>query len=284
MRLSACCACRPFARARIVSPGRYGAICFGCAIVPVLALLLGCVASPGIDESRLVDLTYPLGDETLYWPTAAPFRLEIKSAERTPAGYWYAANNFSTAEHVGTHLDAPYHFAQAGQKAGEIPLSRFIGPACVLDVSQKAQADADYRATVADLEAWEARHGTLPEGAILLVRTGWGRYWGDRLAYFGDDTPGDASNLHFPGLSRELAELLASERSVDAVGIDSASIDHGPSTDFIVHQVLFEAGIPAFENLASLERLPEAGATVIALPARIEAGSGAPLRAVALLP
>jgi kynurenine formamidase len=208
----------------------------------------------------------------------------VTFAGRTAAGYWYADNRFCSVEHIGTHLDAPYHFAEHGQTAGEIPVSRLIGPACVLDVSAQAERDADYRATVEDLQVWERRHGRLPGGAILLVRAGWGKHWGDRRAYFGDDTPGDASRLHFPGLSKELAELLVRERNVDAVGIDTASIDHGPSSDFIVHQVLYAANIPGLENLANLERLPEKGATLIALPAKIEDGSGAPLRAIALLP
>lgn len=254
------------------------------ALTLVLASAAGCSAPARIDDARLVDLTYPLGDKTIFWPTAQPFRLEVDHAGPTPAGYFYAANRFCTSEHGGTHLDAPYHFAEHGQKADEIPVSRFVGPACVVDVSARAAANADYLASVEDAKEWEKRHGRLPDGAIVLVRTGWGKRWGDRKAYLGDDTPGDASRLHFPGLGKDLAEFLARERKVDAVGIDTASIDHGPSKDFIAHQTLFAANIPAFENLANLEDLPESGATIIALPARIEGGSGGPLRAVAILP
>jgi len=258
-------------------------ICISLALFAPLAL--GCQArGPALDRMEVVDLTHPIGPSTLFWPTGEPFELQVKFAGRTAAGYWYADHRFCSGEHIGTHLDAPYHFAERGQTVDEIPASKFVGPACVLDVSAKAEKDADYRASVEDLKAWEQLHGSLPEGAIVLVRAGWGKRWGDRRAYMGDDTPGDASRLHFPGLSRELAEFLVRERRIDAVGIDTASIDHGPSTDFIVHQILYAADIPGFENLANLERLPETGATIIALPARIEGASGAPLRAIALLP
>ena len=249
-----------------------------------LVAILACGNPPTIDDSKLVDLTYPLGEDTIFWPTSRPFRFESRSAGKVEAGYWYAANVFTTAEHGGTHLDAPFHFAEHGWKADDIPVSRFIGPACVIDVAEEATADADYRVTVGDIEAWESEHGRLPEGAIVLVRTGWGRYWGDRRTYLGDDTPGNDKNLHFPGLSAEAARMLARDRTVDAVGIDTASIDAGPSADFIAHQILFEANVLAFENLANLDMLPESGATIIALPSRIAGGSGGPLRAVALLP
>jgi kynurenine formamidase len=258
--------------------------CAACSLSVALLALPACGGSAVIDESKLVDLTYPLGEETIFWPTSPPFRFESKTAAPTPKGYWYAANVFTTAEHGGTHLDAPFHFAEHGWKADQIPVSRFIGPACVIDVTEKASADRDYRLTTDDILAWESEHGRLPEGAIVLVRTGWGKFWTDRLAYLGDDTPGDDTRLHFPGLSKEAARMLVRERQVDAVGIDTASIDHGPSADFIAHQILFEANVPAFENLANLERLPESGATLIALPSRIAEGSGGPLRAVALLP
>lgn len=257
----------------------------GCALAAaVLAGGVACARPSAIDDSRLVDLTHPLGERTIFWPTEAPFQLEIKAAGRTPPGYWYAANRFCTAEHGGTHLDAPYHFAEHGQKVDQIPIAKLVGPACVIDVSEQAEKDPDYRATVEDLERWEERNGRLPAGAIVLLRTGWSQRWGSRRDYLGEDTPGDASRLHFPGFSKELAEFLVRERRIDAVGIDTASIDSGPSTDFIAHQVLFAADIPAFENLDNLGALPEKGATLIALPARIEGGTGAPLRTIALLP
>jgi kynurenine formamidase len=153
----------------------------------------------------------------------------------------------------------------------------------VIDVSAKAAADTDYRATPQDILDFEQAHGVIAAGAIVMFRTGWGSRWPDRKLYLGTGVPGDTANLHFPGLSREAAELLV-ERRVKGVAIDTASLDYGPSTDFIVHQVLNGAGIYGLENVANAERLPPTGATLIALPMKIEEGSGAPARIAAVLP
>lgn len=232
-----------------------------------------------------VDLTYPFDSTTIYWPTAQPFRLEIVSAQRTAAGYYYAANNFAAAEHGGTHLDAPVHFAEGRHATDQIPLAQLIGPAVVIDVARQADSSADYRVTSGDLAAWEGAHGSIPPGAIVLVRTGWGSRWPDRARYLGTTKTGLAAvpELHFPGLHPDAARVLA-ERRVNAVGIDTPSIDYGQSTTFDVHQILLGANIPGFENVAHLDRVPVTGSFVIALPMLIRGGSGGPLRIVALLP
>jgi kynurenine formamidase len=231
-----------------------------------------------------IDLSYAFDSSTIYWPTAQPFRLAVVSAQRTAAGYYYAANNFSAAEHGGTHLDAPVHFAEGQWTADAIPLERLFGAAIVIDVQEAVARDRDYRVSVADLEAWEGAHGKIPAGAIVLLRTGFGRFWPDRARYLGTTTTGAAAvpALHFPGLAPEAARLLVT-RGVHAVGIDTPSIDWGQSTTFATHQVLFAANIPVFENVAQLDRLPVTGSVVIALPMKIAGGSGGPLRMVALL-
>lgn len=244
-------------------------------------------AGPAIDLSgyRLVDLTYPFDDETIYWPTApSGFELDRLAYGPTAAGFFYAANRFCAPEHGGTHLDAPIHFAEGRQTVDELPLERLVAPALVLDVSEKAAADPDYRLTLADVAAFETAHGPIPEGSIVLLRTGWGERWGDRSRFLGDDTPGDASNLHFPAYGAEAARLLVEERRVAALGLDTASLDHGPSRDFPVHRVAAAANVPGLENVAHLEELPPTGAWVIALPMKIAGGSGGPVRIVALVP
>ena len=138
--------------------------------------------------------------------------------------------------------------------------------------------------TIADIEAWEQSYGKIPDGAIVLMRAGWGRFWPDRAAYLGSNTPSDAATLHFPGFSTEAATYLATERRIDGIGIDTASMDHGPSRDFIVHQIVNGANVYGLENLANLELLPPKGATVILLPMKIKGGSGGPVRVIALLP
>jgi D-alanyl-D-alanine dipeptidase/kynurenine formamidase len=248
-------------------------------------LKIAAVAPIDIRRAKLVDLTYPFDATTLYWPTATSgFDLKRLSYGRTEGGYFYSANSFCAPEHGGTHLDAPIHFAEGAWSADEIPLRRLLAEAVVIDVAQKAAANADYRLTPEDLRDWEKRHGRVPEGAIVLLRTGWGARWPDRKRYFGDDTKGDATRLHFPAYGKESAEILVRERRVAVLGVDTASIDYGPSKDFIVHQVAMGANVPALENVAHLEDLPTKGAWVVALPMKIAGGSGGPLRVVALLP
>lgn len=241
-------------------------------------------AAHAIDESKVIDLTYPFDEHTVYWPTAKPFHLEVVAAGKTEAGFWYAANNICLAEHGGTHMDAPIHFAEGKHAADEVPLQQLIGPAVVIDVRAQAAQNADYRVTVTDLEAWEKQHGQIPKGAIVLMLSGWGAHWPDKKRYLGTDQPGDVQNLHFPGFSREAAEFLVAQRDIDAIGVDTPSIDYGQSQDFIVHQIINGANKPGLENVAHLEQLPPTGATLIALPMKIAKGSGGPVRIIALLP
>jgi kynurenine formamidase len=252
---------------------------------PVGRLLAEPTNAPNLASGKVVDLTWPFDEKTIYWPTS-PSGFELKSISygRTPGGWFYASNAFCTPEHGGTHLDAPIHFAEKGRTADEIPVRQLIAPAAVIDARRQSAADADYRLTAEDVRDWEKRHGRLAAGTIVLLRTGWGARWPDRKAYLGDDTPGDATRLHFPSYGREAAELLVRERRVGALGVDTASIDFGASKDFIVHQIANGADVPGLENVAHLEELPESGAWVIALPMKIAGGSGGPLRIVALLP
>ena len=238
------------------------------------------------EDARWIDMSHPFDAATIYWPTAESFRLDTVSAGTTDAGYWYAANAFSAAEHGGTHLDAPYHFARQGATVEEIPVERLVGPAAVVDVSAAADTDPDYLVGVDDLRAWEEDHGRIPDGAVLLLRTGWGERWPDRERYLGTARTGPEAvpELHFPGLGPDAARWLVENRDVDAVGLDTPSIDHGQSSDFLSHQILYEAGIPGLENVARLDLLPPVGAWVVALPMKIGGGTGAPLRVVGVVP
>jgi kynurenine formamidase len=254
----------------------------------LLTATVGCQRATGPDllnSGRWIDLSYDYSPETIYWPTAKRFELHVESAERTPAGYYYAANNFSTSEHGGTHLDAPRHFAEGKWTADQIPVERLVGPAVVVDVTSLA-ANADYQITPDVLEAWEGANGSIPDGAIVLFRTGWGRYWPDASRFLGTSKVGQAgvAELRFPGIHPDTARRLVARGTIHAVGIDTASIDYGQSTTFDTHQILFAADIPAFENVAQLDRLPARGSFVIALPMKIRGGSGGPLRIVAVIP
>lgn len=261
-----------------------------------LLLVLGLLAASGtvrvaggqaIDLSThtIVDLTHAYGPSTLFWPTSpTTFSLEKLAYGQTEGGFFYAANSLCTPEHGGTHLDAPIHFAERGQTVEQIPLDRLIAPAVVIDVTAQAAEDRDYRATRDDVLAFEKTHGRITAGTIVLLRTGWSRHWPDAKAYLGDDTPNDASKLSFPSYGAQAARILVEERQAAALGIDTASIDYGRSTDFQVHRIAAGANVPGLENLTGLDRLPPRGALVIALPMKIEGGSGGPVRAVALVP
>ena len=234
-----------------------------------------------------VDLGHAFGPSTIYWPTdTLGFQLNELAYGHTDGGYFYASYSFASAEHGGTHLDAPIHFAEGRIAAHEIPLSNLITTASVVDVTAQADADPDYLLSVDDLVAWEAEHGPIADGTALLVRTGWSSRWSDRTAYLGTDLTGPEAvpELHFPGIGPEAAQWLVDNRSIAAIGIDTPSIDHGQSSDYRAHVILYSDNIVGFENLANLDRLPPTGAGIVALPMKIEGGSGAPLRIVGWVP
>lgn len=237
-----------------------------------------------LKASQLIDLTHAFDEKTLYWPTSpSGFVHEKLQYGKTEGGYFYSSYAFCAPEHGGTHIDAPIHFAEGKKTLDELPLNQLIGSAVVIDFTREAAKDRDALVGREEIEAFEKLHGKIEAGSIVLLHTGWAAHWPDRKLYFGDDKAGDASNLHFPGLGEDGAKLLV-ERRVAAVGIDTASIDYGPSKNFIAHQVLMGANIPAFENVASMKDLPARGALVIALPMKIAAGSGGPLRIIAAVP
>jgi kynurenine formamidase len=257
------------------------------ALTAVLPAAAAGSARPALEtkDLRIVDLTHPFNEKTIYWPTSPTgFELKRLSFGASPGGWFYAANAYCAPEHGGTHLDAPLHFSERGSPADRIPLEKLVAPAAVIDVSAKAEADRDYRLLVADVEAYEKVHGKIAPGTIVLMRSGWSTRWPNRKAYLGDDTPGDASHLHFPSFGVEAARLLVEERGAAALGVDTASIDNGPSQSFEVHRIAASRDVPGLENLDALDQLPPKGATLIALPLKIEGGSGGPARVIALVP
>ena len=257
-------------------------------IVPVTALLLAFssrAAGLELSDYRIVDLTHPYNAETIYWPTSpSSFELTELAYGETPGGWFYSAYTLCTPEHGGTHFDAPVHFSASGAPVQDVPLGDLIAPGVTIDISTQAAADPNYRLTVEDVLDFEARHGVIEAGTIVLLRTGWSERWPDTAAYLGDDTPGEVSRLSFPGYGEAAGRLLVEERGAAVLGIDTASIDHGPSQDFAVHVLAAAGNVGALENLTGLEELPPTGFTVFALPIVIEGGSGAPMRAVALVP
>lgn len=238
------------------------------------------------DSLEWIDLSHAFDHSTPYWPTETGFQMDTVFAGYTEKGYYYSAFAFSGAEHGGTHIDAPIHFAEGKQTVDEIPLENLTGYGVVIDVRSSVEENRDYQIQVSDFEQWEATHGRIPDGAIILLHTGLDQYWPDHEMYLGTDVKGKegVALLHFPGLHPDAARWLVNERSIHAIGLDTPSIDYGQSTEFMAHRILFEKNIPAFENLANLERLSPSGSYIVALPMKIKGGSGGPLRIIGLNP
>lgn len=213
---------------------------------------------------NIIDLTYSFDAQTIFWPTEEGFKLEIQFDGTTEKGYHYSANKFSTAEHGGTHLDAPIHFYADHNSVDEIPLEKLIGSGIVIDISAKAEADKDYQLMKEDLIEWEKSNGRIPDNSIIIIKTGLGKYWPDRVKYMGTDERGAqaVAKLHFPGLHHSAAEWLVNERKLKAVGIESPSIDYGQSTHFETHVLLGKNNVPIFENVANVDQLPDKGFTI----------------------
>ena len=234
---------------------------------------------------KIVDLSHPFDAQTVYWPTEEGFKLEKEHDGLTDKGYYYASNKFCAPEHGGTHIDAPRHFAAGANTVDQIPPEQLMGHAIVIDVTKQSEANRDYLVSVDDFSNWEKQNGQVPDGSIVLIRTGFAKYWPDRVRYMGTDERGAnaVAKLHFPGLSPEAARWLTTSRSIKAIGLDTPSIDFGQSTLFETHQILFAKNIPAFENVGDMAALPLKNFDVIAMPMKIGGGSGGPLRILAMV-
>lgn len=262
-----------------------------CTVLLVLVVNAGCVANYHANhldwqQSRIVDLTRSFGADTIVWPTEQDFKLTAQYAEDTPGGYYYASNRMELPEHGGTHIDAPIHFSEGKQTLDQIPIERMIGTAVRIDVAKQCAGNWDYRVAISDFERWETEHGRIQNDSIVLLDTGFARFWPSRKDYLGTELRGKEGMqaLHFPGLHPEAAAWLVRERRIKAVGIDTASIDYGQSTTFETHVALLSHNVPVFENLADLHDLPPRGFDVIALPMKIAGGTGGPLRIIAVVP
>jgi kynurenine formamidase len=257
---------------------RWGALIGAYAFVTPLV----AAQKPDVDEiasgkTRVIDLSYAISDKLVPWPGDA--RVFEATVNATAEKNGYFTRSFWMLEHYGTHMDAPAHFPPGTTTIDKIPVEKLFAPAVVLDVRKEAERDPDYQLTVKRIEAWEEKHGKIPAGAIVVLRTGWATRWPDVVRYRNQDANG---KMHFPGFSVEAAKVLL-ERKVSGLGCDTLSIDPGNSPDFPVHHLVLGAGVYQLENLADLQELPEAGAFLIAAPIKLEGGSGGAVRVFALV-
>lgn len=228
--------------------------------------------------THVLDLTHTIREQTPTYDDGENF---IARTVATREKHGYFAREICLPEHYGTHLDAPAHMAAGGWTVDEIPAERLARPLVVIDVSAKTEADADYRISVDDFAAWEGVRGYLPEGAVVLVHTGWDQRWHSPQAYRNSDALGA---MHFPGYSVEAAKFLVEARAAIGIGIDTLSVDAGIAVGFPVHHFCAARSVYHLENLANLTAAPAAGAMVIVAPAKLAGGSGAPARVLALVP
>jgi kynurenine formamidase len=228
-------------------------------------------------KTRVIDLSYAINDQLVPWPGDEKWFEAKPNATIERNGYF--TRSFWMLEHCGTHLDAPAHFASGKATVDRIPVKHLFGPAVLIDVRAEGANDADYQAPAAKFQDWECVHGGIPEGAIVLLRTGWAARWPDVQRYRNLDSQG---KMHFPGFSAEAARFLI-ERKVSGLGCDTMSVDFGASSDFAVHHLALGAGLYHLENLADLSGVPESGAYLVAAPIKLEGGSGGAVRVFAIL-
>jgi len=250
---------------------------------------VGCLSLP---SQTVVDLTHAMGESAITWPSNDPFSVTKVFRDRVgegKGGFWYESRDFSQSEHSGTHLDAPAHFSEGKWRVDQIPVSSLVGPGVKVDITEKVRQDGlDSLLQLEDLESWENQYGRIPNGAVVVVHTGHGRFYHNRTAYLGypenlEVAVKDTENLHFPGVGEEAARWLVKERGIIGLGIDTPSTDFGQSREFPTHQVLGASNVWGAENLARTDLLPPIGFKVLAMVQKLEGGSGGPARVVALL-
>jgi len=230
-------------------------------------------------KAKIVDLSYPLNKNSAFWPgeNYKPFELHtIATLEQNGV----LSKSFASPEHLGTHIDAPNHFAKDQISVDQIKPESLFAPGVVIDAVGPVSLDPDFRLSVDHIKAWETQHGRIPDGAIVMQHTGWDRHWGDMLRYQNKDARGE---MHFPAFSAEAAKFLVEERKVRGIGLDTMSMDYGLSKDFPVHKIVNGAGRYGLENVANLDKLPPRNFYLFVAPMKIETGSGGPTRIFAIV-
>jgi kynurenine formamidase len=235
------------------------------------------VSAAALLDATAIDLTHTLTPSFPLFPVYNP----VEVAERFSVeddGFYVRAWTYD--EHCGTHVDAPAHFGGADTVELIEPRDLVLNVA-VLDVTERVAGDDDALIVPDDVLAWEARHGELPDRCALVALTGWGARVSDPERYLNADESG---TLHSPGFSADLADFVKAERpQVRAIGLDTASLDIGASTDFPCHVSWLPGGGYGIENLANLDRVPPRGAVVVVGAPRFQGGSGGPSRIMAFV-
>ncbi|MBO9325894.1 MAG: cyclase family protein [Roseiflexus sp.] len=273
--------CPPETLASMRSPeiSRRNLLKFGLGAAVAAALPVGSAQAATVRRTtfrNVADLTHVLGTQFPLFPGAAPFRIQ-QAVSHDKDGYYGSILTYW--EHSGTHMDAPVHFAPNGLFVDQIRVENLVVPAVVINITEKARRDPDAVVTPDDIRAWERRYGRIPDNAAVLMASGWGARAGSVEAFRNTDSSGV---MHFPGFGKEAIDFLLTERRISGIGVDTLSLDHGPSTTFAVHYTLLPTNRWGLENLANLESIPPSGATLFVGAPKIASGSGGPTRVMAV--
>jgi kynurenine formamidase len=239
-------------------------------------------AAPAGVNNTYLDMSYQYDDNTMNFPAKSHPKttLELLFKGNMPSGTWVQSYKICSAEHGGTHIDAPSHFREDAWQLHQIPFESLVhAPAVVINITARADLDPNSAVETRDLLDWEREYGRIPEGAVVFMLSGWGRYWGNETAYLGNDRK-DPTALASPGFSEEAAKFLV-ERKIAGVAVDTVSLDTGDSKTYPAHEVLADANKYGIENTANIDKLPPSGAIVSILPIKIQGGTGGPVRIVA---
>lgn len=225
---------------------------------------------------KIVDLTHTIDETIPLWPGSEPFNMSIRFDYHEVG---CRAASYSLVAGTGTHMDAPAHFIRDGKTIEQLLPNDLVAPLCVLSVIDAVNKNHDYMLDVDDILGWEKKYGKIPASSVVVMDTGWGHRWPNPINFLNEDSKGIK---HFPGFSVEAAQLLL-ERNVGGIGIDTFSLDAGIATNFSVHKLMLSRGIFFLECLANLDKLPEAGAFICALPLKIKNAPEFPVRAIAFI-
>ncbi|XP_014250114.1 uncharacterized protein LOC106667031 [Cimex lectularius] len=252
---------------------------FCIMMLTILNLFALTQAQPfkGCSSKNYVDLGHVVDENTIEFPGGAKFRYTSQFAGPDPNGVWYSSNDFKTAEHAGTHFDAPYHFDKNGRKVADIPLTKLITKAVFVNASAETSGNYKYKLPASKLTEWEKANGPMPSNSVVIVGFGWSHKYPNRKEYLG---PSD-DDLRFPGLSLEAAQWIVDSGKVVGVGVDTASADQGSNTD--VHVSLMKNDIYILENVNLNHPSLPPTFDVIVMPMMLNNGTGAPTRIIAAL-
>jgi len=231
-------------------------------------------------DLKIIDLTHTLNNTSPYWPNAkgSPFKYDTLFAHQSGSPGMGA---YTTPEHHGTHIDAPIHGGDGLKSVERLTSEDLFGPAIVIDISKQSGMNPDYTLSKSDILDWEAIHGKLPKGAIVLLYTGWSKKWTDYEAYKNEDENG---KMHFPGFSEDAAHFMVDSRDIRGIGIDNMSVDAAQAKGSPVHSIVNGSGKYQLENVANLHLLPPTETLLIVAPIKIQGGSGGQVRLFAVVP